>query len=173
MAWVERITRPISARVNRVRELGNLSRVIHFSTRPLTIMGQGSGPGKKKDKSTGEGLGLLAPQLTHVVQQSQPRRLLQPQASSEENKPVAAVRQEAHSAAGMVLRAPSQGSVPAARQQEGEAPAQANEQRVTEPESEQEPEPQPVDFEEVADKVYHLMRRELIIEGERATRRGG
>jgi len=165
MTWIKRITRPITAQVERAGELNNFGRVYKSSNRTIGFYNE-------TDKAARERPGLLAPELIHVHHQIQSSPLPQNQTRNHEESTVVAVGQETHSSAGMVFRAISQTPVASTRRQEETTRTQPSEQTLTEASSEPEPETksQVVDVKEVADRVYRLMRHELIVERERATR---
>jgi hypothetical protein len=122
-------------------------------------------PATKLNPQTKEGLGLLAHELTHVVQQTQPQRL---QYAHELQKP------QANWGQGMaqVREQPAMYSPPdlnpALSDIEGEA--QANEQMVRAQKSTQttsEIPPPEIEIVALANKVYRLMQQELVLERER------
>jgi len=126
------------------------------------------------DTEKREGLGLLAHELTHVIQQTRPHQQPQDQAANLEDRPVSARSLEGDSDAKTAFCAPPQSPPTSVTQQQREAQAQVNEQVVQRAFSDNEPRsPSQVNLGEVADKVYRLMQSDLILERERATRVGG
>ncbi len=116
---------------------------------------------------TPEGLGLLAHELTHVIQQTQPQPL--PPYSNAAPRPVPSGehgiitgRRNAH-VAGYSL--PSSSTV----QRDTEAEAQASEQAISQAAEgvEQVIAVPEIDIDALADMVYRLMRRDLVLERER------
>jgi len=145
-----------------------------LGVRAFTFKGHIFGPRQNLDASTTEGLGLLTHELTHVIQQTQPHRLPRGNFEGDFSQPVPAAPPGGHSATEMVLLAPPKSSPLTTNPQQREAQAQANEQLVAEGLADNEAKSPPqIDPEEVAGKVYHLMRNDLILERERATKLGG
>ena len=143
-----------------------------LGARAFTFKGHIYGPRQNLDASTREGLGLLAHELTHTIQQTQPHRRPQRQAANREEGTVSATP-EVHADVGMVLSASRQGPPTNASPQQEEAQAQASEQQVVEGLRNETESPPQVNPREVADKVYRLMQYDLVLERERATRLGG
>lgn len=160
-------------RIHRGQEAEEASR--RLGARAFTFSGHIFGPRQNLDSSTRDGLGLLAHELTHVIQQTQPHQLPQGQAANQEDSPVpAAAPPGGHPDTEMVLLAPAKASPLTASQQQSEAQAQANEQLVAEALADnQDKLPPQINPEEVANKVYRLMQYDLVLEGERATKLGG
>ena len=159
-------------RIHRGQEAEEASR--QLGARAFTFSGHIFGPRQNLDSSTTEGLGLLAHELTHVIQQTQPHRLPQAQAANQESASVPAAPSGGHSDVEMVLLAPQQNSPLTANSPQREVQAQANEQLVAEGFADnQEKLPPQINPEEVASKVYRLMQYNLVIERERATELGG
>ena len=78
-----------------------------------------------------------------------------------------------HSGTEMVLLSPRKSLAPTTSPQQEEAQAQANEQLVADSlDNKTESSPQ-INLEEVANKVYHLIQHDLVLERERATKLGG
>jgi hypothetical protein len=131
-------------------------------------------PRQNLDTSTAEGLGLLAHELTHTIQQTQPHRMPQGQMVSRDTGSPPAAPPGSQSDAEMVLLAPARSVPLTTSAQLRESQARANEQLVegaladnTDPASSQ------IDLEAVAYKVYRLMKDGLVIERERAAKPGG
>ena len=139
-----------------------------LNARAFTVRGHIFAPQQNLDTSTSEGLGLLAHELTHVIQQTQPHRL--PQGGLEGkggfSQPEVAPP-GGHSSARMVLLAKNAPSTTSP--QLGEAQARASEQLVADGLSNNTKSTPHIDHEEVANKVYRLMQCDLCLEGERAT----
>jgi len=145
-----------------------------LGARAFTIRGHIFGPRQNLDNSTREGLGLLAHELTHVIQRTQPHRLPQRQVTNREDSPMSATLPGGHSDVEMVLLASPKSSPLTTNPQLREAQAQANEQLVVEGLADNTAKSPPqINLEEVANKVYHLMQYELVLERERATKIGG
>jgi hypothetical protein len=128
---------------------------------------------EKLNTLTLQGMGLLAHELTHVVQQTHPRSLEHGKIRTAEVAPGAdslSIKQESTM---LQFAAPSYARLsPGISRMEDEA--QANEQAMREVlesggemENPNQEMPQ-INAEDIADRVYHLMRQDLILEGERA-----
>lgn len=157
VAWVGRILRSLTVQAKRGEELGKFTERRHFL----------SDPRQNLDAANTEGQGLLAHELNHVIQQTQPRRLLNLDPSP---APVALTR--THPDAGMVLPAPAENTHPTTRIQREVVQANAKVQRsaaegLAEKSSESTPRG---NVGEIADKVYRLMQHDLILERERASK---
>ena len=87
--------------------------------------------------------------------------------------PAAAVSPDAISNSGMVLLARTQRPAAATQRREAAEPGQGSQRTASEGATSEEAEPEEVDREELADKVYRLMRDELILERERGARPRG
>ncbi|MFC1872089.1 DUF4157 domain-containing protein [Chloroflexota bacterium] len=131
-----------------------------LGARAFTFKDHIFGPRRSLDSATAEGQNLLAHELTHVVQQTQPRQ--RPQSRGPDISP------GDRSQIGMVYLAPSQ-----AGREQREAQAQATEQTVDRTSDSREEPGSTVNRQEVADRVYRLMQHDLILERERSTRMGG
>ena len=141
-----------------------------LGARALTIRGHVFTPQQNLDTSNTEGLGLLAHELTHVIQQTQPHQLPQGQMADRDTSSVPSAPSEGHSKAEMVLLAPARSSPVTTNPQLREAQAQASEQLVAKASADNQPKSSPeIDCEAVADKVYCLMQNDVRLERERAT----
>jgi hypothetical protein len=154
-----------------------------MSARAFTIGSHIFGSHQALDTSTQEGQGLLAHELTHVIQQTQPHQLPQGSSEAKDDFTLPATSQETspgetappanHADIEMALPAHLKNSPATTSPQQREAQAQASEQMVTEGlANNTKPSPQ-INLEEVASKVYRLMQDDLIMERERATKLGG
>ncbi|MBA7468480.1 hypothetical protein ES707_03731 [subsurface metagenome] len=153
-----------------------------LDARAFTFRGHIFGPRQTLATSTREGQGLLAHELTHAIQQTQPHRLPQGRLETDEdftpptaNQATSSVTTPpgSHSGTEMVLLSPSKSSAPTTSPQQGEAQAQANERLVADSwDNKTEASPQ-INLEEVANKVYCLIQHDLVLERERATKLGG
>jgi len=167
-----------AVRIHRGQQAEEASRKL--DARAFTFRGHIFGPRQTLATSTREGQGLLAHELTHVIQQTQPHRLPQSRLETDEdftlpttNQAVKAASPGSHPGAEMVLLAPSKSSAPTTSPQQREAQAQANEQLVADSlDNKTESSPQ-INLEEVANKVYRLIQHDLVLERERATKLGG
>ena len=159
--WVERIISP-GYHIQKVREL-----------RSFTDKGRISGFRPDNVTGTSEGPGLSAPELTHPNRQSRLPQVSQVQTVNRkvEPEPVSTVPPEPDRKY-MTLSVPS---VPMpANTQESRVQTAADEQETERASTGNDTEAQPqVDVKKVAEKVYRLMQRDLILENERATRIGG
>ncbi len=145
-----------------------------LGARAFTFRGHIFAPHQNLDASTGEGLGLLAHELTHAIQQTRPHRLPQIQMATEDTISAPAAPPGSHPGPEMVLLAPARGAPLTANAQLREAQAQANEQIVAEGLADKKTSSPPqINPEEVANKVYRLMQYDLVLERERATKLGG
>ena len=145
-----------------------------LGARAFTFNGQVFGPRQNLDTSTVEGMGLLAHELTHVIQQTQPSRLPQEAAAGCLTSSVPAASNRSHFGTEMVLLAPAGSTRVTTNPQLSEAQAQASEQSVTEAlTGSNVNSPPQINCEEVANRVYCLMQRDLALERERAARLGG
>jgi len=141
-----------------------------LGARAFTFKGHIFASHQNLDTSTREGLGLLAHELTHVIQQTQPPRLPQHQIADSSSVPAAP---RAHSDIEMVLLASAESSLVTTNPQLGEGQAQVNEQLVAQALADSSSKSLEIDTEAVADKVYRLMQYDLVLERERATKLGG
>ncbi len=114
-------------------------------------------PARNLSPTTEQGAGLLAHELTHVVQQTQPQAI----------GPAAVPIAGEAPAAGPVPQLAAAGDRGATRDQAGEAEALAAEQAARKGARSSEPERQEVDVEALADRVYQLMKQDLRLERER------
>lgn len=164
-------------RVHRGPAAGELSR--QLDARAFTLGGHIFGSNDDLDVSTSEGRGLLAHELTHAIQQTQPRQLepVRPDSAgkfhtetvSHKTKPGLVAPSEGYPEMVLLARAESSATSPSER----EAQAQANERLAAEVlinEAESSPR---IDAEEIAERVYQLMQSELVLERERAGQLGG
>jgi hypothetical protein len=158
-------------RIHRGQEAEEASR--QMGARAFTFRGEVFGPHRSLDTSTKEGLGLLAHELTHAIQQTQPHQLPQGHPESSDVGLASAASLKSHSGAEMVLLAPASNSPITTNLQQREAQAQANERLVIEGLGNRTESPPQIDPELVAAKVYRLMQQELVLERERATKLGG
>ena len=161
MAWAERIMLSLPHKDERGAEMNN------FTERRHSLVG----PGKPFDMSTHtEGLRLLAHRLNDIVPQTQPRRLSKHELLSQDSSPVPATISRTYSDVGMVLPAPAENislasNVPRREIQTGDSvPLAAKDSGKEGAESSPR-----INLVKVADKVYRLMRSDLILERERTT----
>ena len=137
-----------------------------LGARAFTYKGQVFGPDRELDTSTREGMGLMAHELTHVVQQTQPQGSSESETVHREGRPETAAPEYPDN--NVVLQA-SRGERPSASTQ-----AAAGGEVVTESSgNNRHQSSREIDRDKVADKVYRLMKRDLALEKERATRIGG
>lgn len=135
-----------------------------LDARAFTVGGQVFGSRHELDTAKVVGLGLLAHELTHVVQQTQPAQV--PRAV-----PGWVASQTSGGGNGLVLLAPV--APPAANPDGREAQAEINERIMVEAVREK-PETSPsIDAEEIAAIVYKLMQYDLVLERERGGTPGG
>lgn len=137
-----------------------------LGARAFTYKGHVFGPDRDLDTSTREGIGLMAHELTHAVQQTQPQSTSPGQTVQREGRSLTVTPEYTNNS--MVLQK-SSGNRPVAGIQ-----ASARGEGVTEsPVENRNQSSCDIDPEKVADRVYNLMKRDLILERERATRIGG
>ncbi len=158
-------------RIHRGQKAEEASR--RLSARAFTLRGHVFAPHQNVDSSTTEGLGLLAHELTHAIQQTQPHQLPQGETASQDAGQMPIAPSRSHSDIGMVLLAPAKSSPLTVNPQQREAQAQANEQLVAEGLGNKTESTPQINHKEVANKVYRLMQYDLVLERERATRLGG
>ena len=103
-----------------------------LGARAFAFRGHVFAPERNLDESTTEGLGLLAHELTHAIQQTQPHRLPQYQTTEQDSGPVPAAPPEGYAKAEMVLLAPARSSSSTTSSPSREAQALASEQLVAE-----------------------------------------
>jgi len=162
-AWAERTVLFLSPQAERGKQLEKFAE----RRRPFFDRGQ------PRDVNTHtEGLGLLAHEPTHVIRQTQPQRL--PQIANRDYSPAPAALTRTPSDAVMVLPAPAENTPLTTSPVRSQAQAGASESPGTEGPAEKRAETASrIDVGEVADRVYRLMQRDLILERERATKLGG
>lgn len=157
-------------RIHHGYQAGVVSR--RLGARAFTLKGQDFGHRQNLDTATTEGLGLLAHELTHVTQQTQPQRL--PQVANRGYSPVPAALTRTPSDAGMVLPAPAEDTPLTTSPVRRKAPARASKPLGAEGSAGKRSEPASgIDVEKLADRVYRLMQHDLNLERERATKLGG
>ena len=149
--------RSLTVQAKRGKELGKFTEKRHLL----------SDPRQNLDATNTEGQGLLAHELNHIIQQTQPRRLPDLYHSP---APVALTR--THPDAGRILPAPAENIRPTTHAQGGVVQAKAEAQRsadegLAEKGSKSPPRRNVV---EIADRVYRLMQHDLILERERVAK---
>jgi hypothetical protein len=157
VAWAGRIMRSLTVQAMRGEELGKFTERRHFF----------SDPRQNPDAANNERQGTLAHELNHIIQQTQPRRLLNLDPGL---APVALTG--THPGAGMVLPAPTENTHPTTQTLGGVVQAKAEVQRsaaegLAEKGSKS---PHRGNVGEIADRVYRLMQHDLILERERVTK---
>ena len=170
-----------AVRIHRGHQAEEASRKL--GARAFTFRGHIFGPRQTLATSTREGQGLLAHELTHVIQQTQPHRLPQGRLETDEaftlptanhaTSSVKAAPPGSHTDTEMVLLAPQKSPAPTTSPQQREAQAQANEQLVANSLNNKTKSSPQINLEEVANKVYRLIQHDLVLERERATKLGG
>ena len=160
MAWVKRITSP-GHNIQKARELKSYTDKESVSGSPENMV-------------RSEGPGLPAHELTHVRRQTRPQNTSQVQIVNRKDEPESARSvSPGYGAVNPSTVAVQSLPVPASGR-ENRIQASSDEQVTERPSSDSEAEEQPqVDVRKVADKVYRLMQRDLVLENERATRIGG
>ena len=134
-----------------------------LGARAFTFRGQVFGSKQNLDTSNTEGLGLLAHELTHVIQQTQP------QMTDRNTSSAPAALPRSHSNTEMVLLAPARSTPVTTSPQLREAQAEANEQLMAKGLGSKTKSPPQINHEEVTNKVYCLMQNDVRLERERAT----
>ena len=159
-------------RIHRGYQAEEASR--QLGAQALTFRGHIFGSRQNLDSSRIEGLGLLAHELTHAIQQIKPHELPQGETLNQDNSPVRVASAASHYNAEMLLLAPAKRSPLTANPQLREVQPQNSERLVVQALSDNEPQSPPeINPKEVANKVYHLMRNDLVLERERAIKLGG
>lgn len=161
VAWAGRIMRSLTVQAKRGEELGKFTERRHFL----------SDPRQNLDAANTEGQELLAHELNHIIQQTQPRRLPQRRLPNLDPVPVPVALTRTHPDAGRVLPAPAE-NTPATHAQGGVVQAKAEVQPsaaegLAEKGSKSPPHG---NAGEIADRVYRLMQRDLNLERERVTK---
>ena len=108
-----------------------------------------------------------------IVPQTWAHQMLQGEVTNRDNTQVSADPAGEQPESGMLLLASAENTLLTTSQQPGEAQAQTSKRLVSETVTGDESIPVPkINPEAVADRVYRLMRHDLILERERATRLG-
>jgi len=140
-----------------------------LGARAFTFRGQVFGSKQNLDTSDTEGLGLLAHELIHVIQQTQPHQLPRGQMTDRNTSSAPAALPRSHSNTEMVLLAPARSTPVTTNLQLREAQAQASEQLMAKGLGSKTKSPPQINHEEVTNKVYCLMQNDVRLERERAT----
>lgn len=156
-------------RIHDSRQAGEVAR--RLGAEAFAIGGQVFGDAESLNTLSPEGMGLVAHELTHVIQQTRPAPLphsgvMTSQTSPTREQSTASRTETAQLARYSPLSASSV-------EEPGEAEARASEEvmRQAAESGEQAMEASPeVDIEELADRVYRLMQRELRLDRERNVR---
>jgi len=153
-------------RIHDSHQAGEVAR--RLGGEAFTIDGQVFGDAGSLNTLTPEGTGLMAHELTHFIQQTQPAPVADsaPTASQRVATHVAGVSQQPQGAqfAGHTSSAGPSAGEPM------EAEAMASEAAARQAAEQPEQAPQEVDVEKLADRVYQLMRQELRADRERNVR---
>jgi hypothetical protein len=157
VAWAGRIMRSLTMQTKRGEELEKFTERRYFL----------SDPHKDLDTASTEGEGLPAHELNHVIQRTQPRRL-----PDLDYSPAPVALTMTHPNDGMVLPAPAENTYPITHTQGEVVQARAEVQRpaaegLAEKGSKSPPRG---NVWEIADRVYRLMKHDLILERERVTK---
>jgi hypothetical protein len=143
----------------------------HLNARAFTFGEHIYAPQRNINSTTAEGWGLLAHELTHVVQQTRPQELSQDGLINNIPNPGRGTKPDTNSKSQMAFLAPT--AQKTTNPSLGEEQAQANEQLATQVYfgngSRSPPE---ISYVTVADKVYRMMQHDLLLERERATKVG-
>ena len=160
-AWTERIMLPLAPQSERGKKLEKFieRRRILFDQRPSLDLSAHT-----------EGLEQLHHELNDIVHRTQPQQLYKNQPVNRESSSVPPIMEENHPDAGMILPAPAKNTSLDANVQRRELQARDSIQLAAEDSEKIKPESSPrINVGKVADKVYRLMRNDLILERERAT----
>lgn len=160
--WLENVISP-GYKVKRITDAKGLTDNKHVS-------------GTRQDLYTtkDEGPGRLANELTRVIKQNRPSQISGVQELNRKDEPVSNRLVSSYSSTEMTYLAPVKNSPVPASKRENEVQAEVNEQLIQRASSDVRPRSQHrVNIQVVADKVYRLMQRDLILERERATKVGG
>ena len=156
-------------RIHDSRQAGEVAR--RLGAEAFAIGGQVFGDAESLNTLSPEGMGLVAHELAHVIQQTQPPPL--PHSGVVASKPTPAREQSATSRTETAQLARYSPPSVSSAEEPGEAEARASEEvmRQVAESGEQAVEASPeVDIEELADRIYRLMRRELMLDRERSVR---
>jgi len=156
-------------RIHDSRQAGEVAR--RLGAEAFTIGGQVFGDAESLNTLSPAGVGLVAHELTHVIQQTQPPPL--PHSGVVASQPSPAREQSATSRTETAQLARYSPLSASSAEEPGEAEAMASEEvmRQAAESGEQAVEASPeVDIEELADRVYRLMQRELRLDRERNVR---
>lgn len=156
-------------RIHDSHQAGEVAR--RLGGEAFTLGGQVFGDAARLNTLTPEGVGLMAHELTHFIQQAQPAPVADsaPTASPQAVARSAGVSQQPQGAQ-FAGHTPSSGR---SVDEPMEAEALASEgaaRRAAETAGEPEQAPQEVDIEKLADRVYRLMRQELRADRDRSVR---
>jgi len=166
MAWAERAIPFLNPLAGKVAQSPG--------TLPFTFKGEVSGPHQNLDAATTGELGWLSRELPHVTRQLHIKQLPHRRLANREPVSKSVAFTETHSDGRKILLAPTQNinltNELQGRQTEGRKSGTVAANALTGNRSERAP---CIDVRKVADKVYNLMRHDLILERERATRLGG
>ena len=168
-------------RVHDSRQADRLAR--RLGGEAFTVGSQVFGPSEKLSAGTAQSLGLLAHEITHVIQQTKPdelnvgmsqeRPLAPPDIGQRTHRTVAASSSERHSSYGPSGKGGGRLCGPLVQRQEEECVAQRAEQAAIQATqagghiTESERELANVDPEVLADMIYDMMRQDLVLERER------
>ena len=135
-----------------------------LGARAFAFQGHVFGSRRELDATKAPGLGLLAHELTHVIQQTQPARVPGGGVDTVGERSTRAEK-------GLVLFA----STSSRQSDSGEREAQAemNEQTILEAAQKKPPSPPAINTEEIASLVYRLMQHDLVLGRERSAKLGG
>ena len=140
-----------------------------LGARAFTFRGQDFGSKQNLDTSNEEGLGPLAHELTHVMQQTQSHRLPKGQMTEQNTSLAPAALPRGYSNTEMVLLAPTRSTPVITNPQLGEAQTQASKRLMAKGLGSETKSPPQINHEEVTKKVYCLMQNDVRLEQERAT----
>jgi hypothetical protein len=162
VAWAGRIMRSLNVQTKRGEELGKFTERRHFL----------SDTRQNLDAANTEGQELLAHELNHIIQQTQPRWLPQRRLPNLDLSPAPVALTGIHPGAGMILPAPAENTHPIDHARGGVVQAKAEVQRSAAEGSTEKGSKSPTrrNVGEIADRVYRLMQHDLILERERVAK---
>jgi hypothetical protein len=166
MAWAERtvlLLSPLAEKVTR-----------RMGTQAFTFRDEVSSPNENMNAPTIEDQELVPNELPHVMRQTHIQKLHHRQVANRDPDSMSAASAESRHGNRTILPAPAQNTNLITKLQGRKAEDQSSDKVAAKvlPGKRSEPIPY-IDIGKVADRVYNLMRHDLILERERTTRLGG
>ena len=166
IAWAERTVRFLSPLAEKAsRRLG---------TRTFSFKYEVSSPHQNLNTPTTEEPGQLAHELPYFTRQTHIQQLPYRRSANRDPGSKSVAFTESHTINRTILPAPAQNTNLTTELQDIKSQNRTSKKVVTKVLPEKRSESTPcIDVGEVADRVYHLMRHDLVLERERSTRLGG